>query len=203
MYVHVDVLLFSAGKIILNSYAILTGFITKLLALVLFQEILRLDNIFHWFIDNWSKKCPRRSPSQKSDKIPEKTGKRKWFSDVEKISSTCRICSRSSKTSFGCPFAPNECRDPLQKKYWPQKVSFRSENNYQLTWFQIPDSRDGYSRKGQTSGQLESSSAHQVHLVDDSKRRWMDIYCYFQTTSRSSCADPTPAYTYICVPVYT
>ena len=52
MYVHVDVLLFSAGKIILNSYAILTGFITKLLALVLFQEILRLDNIFHWFIDN-------------------------------------------------------------------------------------------------------------------------------------------------------
>ena len=107
MYVHVDVLLFSAGKIILNSYAILTGFITKLLALVLFQEILRLDNIFHWFIDNWSKKCPRRSPSQKSDKIPEKTGKRKWFSDVEKIRPTCRICSRSSKTSFGCPFAPN------------------------------------------------------------------------------------------------
>ena len=52
MYVHVDVLLFSAGKIILNSYAILTGFITKLLALVLFQEILRLDNIFHCFIDN-------------------------------------------------------------------------------------------------------------------------------------------------------
>ena len=56
MYVHVDVLLFSVGKIILNSYAILTGFITELLVSVLFQEIPRID----------------------------KSGKRKWFSDVEK-----------------------------------------------------------------------------------------------------------------------
>ena len=121
-------------------------------------------------VHNWSKKCPRRSPSQKSGKTPEKTGKRKWFSDVEKISSTCRICSRSSKTSFGCPFAPN---------FFAQHCSFSGGRSCLAGCSQLPQPTSYGTCTRSQVGNLSMLAAEERHKQNQLLLGTRTICCSF------------------------